>query len=341
MKTTFTKLLVVLLFFFSACKEKKRTTEKSLTFTERVQQLPDSTKVGDIVIKNLFKYQILAHEGNQFDSLMIVKNVYESHKALWDNCYGMIFGEENASKFNNPSGMVGWNKTLYPENKEFFNERAKELLDINLDSVLQTNLNKFETLVPYKPKARISILFSPILEIGFGGCNKDQFCMEINDKNQEIKYLVEIGIPHELHHLVYEPFREEREDRHTALAQAIEEGFSCYFTLVFFDGKISKQQSVDNMTKEDWEWYLENEKKIFQETKTYFEDESGDNPLLRNDKYKLFEKAPQSLFYWLGFRIIEKYVEKHGSESWRDIYTLNAQELLDKSGYEEYINGLK
>jgi hypothetical protein len=94
------------------------------------------------------------------------------------------------------------------------------------------------------------------------------------------------------------------------------------------------------MTEGEWNWYLENEKKIFSELKPFFNDKSGDNPLLRNEKYQLFPDAPQSLHYWLGFRIVESYVNKHGENSWRDIYEMNIEEVFEKSGYEEYINGL-
>lgn len=44
--------------------------------------------------------------------------------------------------------------------------------------------------------------------------------------------------------------------------------------------------------------------------------------------------------YWLGFRIIEKYVEKNGPESWKDVYHLSTTDLLEKSGYEQFIDSL-
>ncbi|MEO1485861.1 MAG: hypothetical protein AAFU57_08940 [Bacteroidota bacterium] len=105
--------------------------------------MEDSTRVGGIVIRNLFKSQILAHKKKDFDSLMIIEKVYRPHKKLWDECYGMIFGEANASKFKTEKGMVAWNRELYPKNREFFDLQAKKLMDINLDSTLRANLQKF------------------------------------------------------------------------------------------------------------------------------------------------------------------------------------------------------
>ena len=148
---------------------------------------------------------------------MIIEKVYNPHKELWDNCYGMIFGEENASKFSTINGMVEWNRTLYPQNKDFFDERASELMAINLDSVLESNLNKFSKLAPYKPRTKISILFTPMQGIGFGGCSSEQFCFELNNKEYDVAYTVEKGIPHELNHFVYEPLRAYDPDEGTAL----------------------------------------------------------------------------------------------------------------------------
>ena len=335
-KTLYILLTGITLFVFS-CKQQDKESNGQ-TFIEKLEKVSDSIRIDNIVVKNLFKSQILAHKGKVFDSVMIIEKVYKPHKELWDNCYGMIFGEENTSNFNNPNGMIKWNKTLYPENKEFFNKRAEEILAINLDSVLKNNLIKFNKLVPYKPSATISILFTPMQGIGFGGCNSKQFCFELNNIDYEVAYTIEKGMPHELNHLVYEQFRQKNTDANTALAQTIDEGFACYFTWLFFDKNIPEYEAVEDMSKKDWDWYMANEKQIFNKLKPYFDDESGDNPLLRNDTHQLFPDAPKSLNYWLGFRIIENYIKENGKNSWKDIYTMNGKEVLEKSGYEKYVN---
>ena len=35
---------------------------------------------------------------------------------------------------------------------------------------------------------------------------------------------------------------------------------------------------------------------------------TGGIPLLDNDGYRIFPDAPRSLYYWLGFRIVESYI---------------------------------
>jgi len=334
-----TILLLVVIAGLVSCQNKAE--QQPLTFIEKVTNLPDSIKADGITVYFAFKNQILAHQNDKYDSLTIINKVYKPHKVLWDNCYGMIFGEENASKFNTAQGMVQWNKTLYPQNKKFLNDRAAIIMALNLDSLLTTNLKKFNTLVPYKPTAKISILFTPIQGIGFGGCEADQFALELNNTDYDIKYAIEKGIPHELNHLAYEPHRKKDPLNNTALAQTIDEGFACYFTRVFFDNKITPEEAVENMTKAHWAWYMQHEKDIFTKCQPFFNDESGDNPLLRNEKFGLFPDAPQSLNYWLGYRIVDFYVQKHGKDSWKDIYTTPIKDVYEKSGYKEYINTLK
>lgn len=322
------------------------STGKTATATEnkfdynRLEKVPDSVKVEGIVIKNLFKHQLLAHKDQQYDSVRIVQKVYLPHKKLWDSCYGVIFGDENAHLFNNPKGMMAWNKTLYQKNRQELENRANIILSIDLKKHCKETLARFNSLVPYQPKARISLLFTPITGIYFGGCNAEQFALELNHKNADIRYSLEKALPHELNHLVYEHFRQADSNRGTALGQTIDEGFACYFTYVFFDHKMEKYEAVENMTKEDWAWYIKHEKEIFTKLKPSFADQSGNNPLLRNDTFKLFPEAPKSMNYWLGFRIVEKYVEKNGPDSWKNVYQLSANELLEKSGYEKYIESL-
>ncbi len=115
---------------------------------KKIEQLPDSIQIENITVKNLFKYQILAHRPTVFDSTMIERNVYKPHQKLWDSCYGVIFGDENGKKFNNPTGMIKWNRKLISENKQDLIKKTKLITDINLNKLIKNNLSKFSKLVP-------------------------------------------------------------------------------------------------------------------------------------------------------------------------------------------------
>lgn len=334
------KIITFLLpFIILSCSVRKPAASDKNFDYDRLEKVPDSVKVENIVIKNLFKHQLLAHKNNRYDSARIVRNVYLPHKKLWDSCYGVIFGDENAHLFNNPKGMIAWNKSLYEKNKQELEDKANIILKIDLKKQLKETLTKFNRLVPYQPTAKVSLLFTPITGIIFGGCNNEQFALELNYKGADLVYTIEKGLPHELNHMVYEHFRNADPNKDTALNQTIDEGFACYFTYVFFDRKIDRYETI-SISQQDWNWFVKNEKQLYTQLKPYFSDTSGKNPLLQNDKIKLFPEAPKNINYWMGFRIIEKYVEKNGPDSWKDVYRLSPRELLDKSGYEKFIDNL-
>ena len=82
--------------------------------------------------------------------------------------------------------MPKWNRTLLTENTNDLIRNTKTITDINLNKLITKNLHKFSKLVPYQPKANLSLLFTPITGIGFGGCNAEQFTFELNNPGVDI-----------------------------------------------------------------------------------------------------------------------------------------------------------
>lgn len=334
------RTLLILLFFplisCIGCKENTKIQggNESSIF-DRVKSIPDSIKIDDIVIYNLFKYQILAHDKNSFDSTMIIEKVYHGHPKIWNELYGVLF---DPGMFTTYSGMIKWNKEIFTKNGDSIKSRVNALLDIKFDSTLQASLEGIRKLTNRSPKnIRLSIILSPFEGIGFGGIENDAFVLDVLDNNFDVINMVHEGIPHELNHFIYEPTRENDPHKDTPLRLVIDEGFACFYAYTYFAGKISKARAVEQMTGDQWNWYLQHEKKIFERCAPHFFDNGETDPLRKLGPEM---KAPKTLFYWLGFRIVESYVERHGTDSWKDIYDLPVKEVLDKSGYNEYINRL-
>jgi uncharacterized protein YjaZ len=330
-------LTVFLLISSLSCKEKTKTQEGyEIAFFDRVKDIPDSIKIDDIVIYNLFKYQILAHKNNSFDSTLIIGKVYHGHPKIWNELYGRLF---DSAMFTTYPGMLKWNKEIFAKNSDSIISRVNKLLDAKFDSVLQASLIGIKKLTGRTPgNIRLSIILAPVEGIGFGGIENDAFILDLLDNNFDIINMVQEGIPHELNHFIYEPTRENDPNKETPLRLTIDEGFACFYAYKYFAGKISKAQAVEQMTVDEWNWYLLHEKEIFDKCAPYFYYKGEEDPLR---KLGPDLNAPKTLFYWLGFRIVEFYVKEHGSESWKDIYNLPVKEVLDKSRYKEYINGLK
>ena len=121
-------LIICLCIFTLSCNEKyKSKNKKQLSIFEKVENIPDSIKVDDIVIYNLFKYQILAHKNNAFDSTLIIKNVYNKQPKIWKELYGVLFDHE---MFATEKGMVKWNDEIFSKKRDSIESRVNTLLDL-------------------------------------------------------------------------------------------------------------------------------------------------------------------------------------------------------------------
>ena len=336
MKETGTILMFLFFILFVGCKERNRANiDNELSIFDKVEKLPDSIEIDDIIIYNLFKYQILAHKNNSFDSTLIINNVYNKQPRIWNELYGVLFDK---TMFTTAHGMVKWNKEIFNNNRDSIESRVNALLNVQFDSTLQASIEGIKMLTGRTPKnIRISIILAPVEGIGFGGMENDAFILDLLDNNFDIINMVQEGISHELNHFIYEPTRKNDPNKDTPLRLTIDEGFACFYTYTYFDGEISKAQSVEQMTENEWKWYLLHEKEIYELCSPYFF-YSGEGDPLRKLGSEM--NAPKTLFYWLGFRIVEFYVNKHGIDSWKDIYELPVKEVLDKSEYVKYIDGL-
>ncbi|MEM6376575.1 MAG: hypothetical protein AAF705_00040, partial [Bacteroidota bacterium] len=200
----------------------------TVSIFDQVRQLPDSISAEGIVVYNLFKYQILAHENAKYDSLLIVKNVYETHQEIWDELYAVLFNQE---MFSTPEGMMAWNKQLFLEQRDTIESKVNQLLGANFTQKLNEAITNLEMLTGRTPEnVRLSIILAPFMGIGFGGITNDAFIMDLLDPNFDVLNMVVEGIPHELNHFIYDPTRKDDPHKDTPLRLTIDEGFACYYT---------------------------------------------------------------------------------------------------------------
>lgn len=306
----------------------ERNVDQEASFFQKVNEVPDSITAPGIVVYNLFKYQILAHAAHPYDSLLITNQVYKRHQKVWEELYAVLFNQE---MFSTEAGMIAWNKELYSKQQDTIESKVNQLLEADFTQKLNYALQGLKKHTGRSPEnVRLSIILAPFEGIGFGGMTNDAFVLDLLDANFDVLNMIEEGIPHELNHFIYDPTRENDPHKDTPLRLLIDEGFACYYTYKYFGGEISKAQAVEQMSTEDWQWYLDHEKEIYQACAPFFFYEGDEDPLR-----PLGEEmgAPATLFYWLGFRIVEAYVDKYGPDSWLDIYELPVKAVLEKSGY--------
>ena len=311
---------------------------------QKLSRLKDSIKVGNLIVYNVFKYQVLSHQNFQYDTSMIIDKVYKPYPALWDSCLSLIFGE--AGKIFNQAGIVEWNKSLFEKQPQLL-KKLDMLSCLNIDSLFNSHLNGIVELTGLKPTGKWILYLGPDqnLSLEIGGCSSNGMGIDLAHSKITKDILTE-AMPHEFEHMVFEQAKDKDPGWGTDLGATIDEGLACYFTYEYFKRKLPKYRVIEQMSKAQFQWYLDHEKEIFGKSYPYLMTNfSEKNPYKCNCRAggckKLFDHAPKTICYFLGFRIVEFYTKKHGKHSWIDAYKIPMKELVIKSGYSNYIKALK
>ncbi len=139
-------------------------------------------------------------------------------------------------------------------------------------------------------------------------------------------------LPHEVNHLIWRAARGEA-GAGTLLERMIDEGFATYFAQVYSRGRMSPSQTL-GYTEAELQWALSHEARLWREAAPHLG--STDRAVLH--RYTAAgarpePAAPGKLGYFLGYRIVQAYVAKHGPNSWRDLYDMPLDRIVNTSGY--------
>ena len=336
-------VIIVLAILIVSCKNGIKK-EKPNTIFEVVNTISDSIVVGDMTINNAFKYQILAHKDSRFDSLTILNKVYMPNKNTFDNCLGMIFGDENGLKFK-PGGIYDWNKNLIIDNKELIESKLSILDSIDINQLFENHLTAVQEMTGQKGKGKWMIYMGPKDFQIFGGCDKNSMILDMFGEAWNTKSINDL-FAHEIEHLIFEPIAQKDPNGNTGLGITLDEGLAVYFTYVYLNQDLKEALYGDrNML------LFEREKEIFDALQPYlFKTIEEGCPIFKHcgrsdDCDPIIDDIPENmqdeLCYFLGFRIIENYVKLNGKNSWKDIYKISLKEFYEKSGYKEFIDSKK
>ncbi|TPE42484.1 hypothetical protein [Pontibacter mangrovi] len=336
-------LPLILILMVQSCQNGSKETKEKAIF-ESVSAVSDSVVVGDMVIHNTFKHQILAHKDSGFDSLTILNKVYLPNKNTFDNCLGMIFGDENAIKFR-PKGLYEWNRKLIRDNKAMIESKLAVLDSVDVNQLFRNHLTAVQEITGQKGKGKWMIYFGPKDFQISGGCDKSTMVLDMFGDAWSTTAINGL-FAHEIEHLVFEPTLQDDQHGHTGLGITLDEGLAVYYTYKYLHQDVSEA-----LYGEQNKVLFEREKEIFNALEPYLlktEEEgcpiyrhcgrSGEcEPILQN----IPENIEDELCYFLGFRIIESYVKQHGEGSWKDIYRIPLIEFYENSGYKEYIQAIE
>ena len=258
----------------------------------------------------------------------IIGNLLKPYPNIFENCFSY-----------SEADFVFWNLN-YVKNDSLIVSRINYINKINLDSIIKENYKSVSELSGHQPTgAWYEYFFSNPKGCDMCGCDLNAMQLNLaypNFSKENLNYL----LPHELNHNIYDLTNANDPDSETVLWDIINEGFATYFSRTHSNLSINKAFSP--YKEYNYDWCLQHEKKNFEKAKPLlFSTKKSDFIKLGGAIENSFiEGSPGKLGYFIGYRIIEEYVNKNGDDSWRNVYKLNVKELLNKSGYEKYISEL-
>jgi hypothetical protein len=157
----------------------------------------------------------------------------------------------------------------------------------------------------------------------------DIFGLSDPDPLREVRTL----LPHELNHVSFNRGRAGDPDAGTALSAIIAEGFASWYTDLYWGDELGPADAL-NYTGEQWAWALAHEADLWALAEPHLY--ARDRPTIdrfRSARERIRPDAPGKIGYFLGYRIIDAYVQRHGPDSWQALFTMPVRKILGDSGY--------
>ena len=324
MNIGFLRVSVVLLFtsllFSVGCNidQNKKGLELSQPNTE--------LQIIDISQQQLSLYNQYIESDSAERTKVFRDSLFFPYKEIWD---GLIQGRIEI--FDRLVDYYGIRRIeeLNEKNKKFYTRDKDESL-LNAFNEIRVGIKEF---TGFSPRGKWYLFYGPSWANLGGVGNGVMFIDFAYPDNKDLNSVIN-WFPHELNHQIYSNVN--RDSSRNVLSRCIDEGFATYVNKLYWNnvkGKknyslamsLSYTEEELTSTKEHWNFVLD-----------YFRDHYLSEDQDEIDKFgganrKLKEGLPGKIGYLIGYRIVEHYVEIHGSDSWRDIYKMNRKELLEKS----------
>lgn len=325
--------LVIVIAFLSpfpaaaqrACAPSARRAD---SLARRLALLPPELRLvdGNLLVINIYRSEALTllelqgcPAGQVVDSLTAV--MYRPYPSFWQGYLG------DESQFRR------WaTSTLLPQRDSLLAE-IPAILALNLDSMFTSSATWIRATTGREPHGKWYLVFGPGWTDmgGFAdGSMVADFTRLVPDRRE-----LEFKLPHELTHEVHgaRPGAATDPDTGTVLSRIVSEGLACYAAFVYAAGRQTPAQSL-GYTEDEWKWALDHESELVAAAKPYLRSTKRDDVnrfAARNEK--LLDGGPTAAGYFLGFRLVQSYVAKHGARSWVDLLDLPLGQALTRSGY--------
>lgn len=290
----------------------------TFAFTNQLLFSQSSLKLYDISqvqIRLMKKYKNL-------DSLQRSKifkdSVYTPYKEFWE---GYLGDADKVAEWMDEAIQI------LPK----FEERNNLINGKKLVTQFRAVEKKMTILTGYKPKGKWYIVYGPAWT-DLGALGSSAMLIDLshgsNNSNEKIIKM----FPHELTHQIMTNVNKNKDT--SAISTIIGEGFAVWMNKKYWGNKYSIAENLGYEPDEvlycekNLDWL----KKYFSENKYSTNQNVIDS--FRNRSIQLSKEFPGAIGYYIGYKIIEAYVSKFGSNSWRDVFIKSPREICELSGFE-------
>ena len=248
---------------------------------------------------------------------VFVDNVYAPYKQFWEGYLG------------NGDKVAKWMNEAIKQLPEF-EKKNKAINGKKLIKQFRQVAKEMTKLTGYEPKGKWYIVYGPAwTDLGSLG----DFAMlidlshESNSSNERIMKM----FPHELTHQIMTNVNKHKDE--SAISSIVGEGFAVWMNQKYWGKKYTLAENLGYTESElqACDKNIESLKKMFLANKYSTDKDIID--AFRNRSQKPSESLPGAIGYYLGYRIVEAYVQKNGANSWKDIFVKSPREIYEMSGF--------
>jgi hypothetical protein len=144
---------------------------------------------------------------------------------------------------------------------------------------------------------------------------------------------VRLTLPHELNHISFGAGHRSDPDAGTLLSSVIAEGLGSWYADLFWGDRVTPAQAL-GYTEPEWQWALAHEKELWAAAEPLLSSkERATLDRFRSARARVIPEGPAKVGYFLGYRIVDAYVKRHGESAWRALFDLPIAQILRDSGY--------
>ncbi|MBT3755044.1 MAG: hypothetical protein HOD64_07855 [Candidatus Cloacimonetes bacterium] len=316
-------LLLIVIVLGCANKPAKKTISDETVIA--ADNKDHDLQIIDISQKQLALYNEHLNTDSAERKQIFRDSLYYPYKKIWDRYLGKI------ETFDAVAEHYGIRiiDELNEKNKLFYSGSKNETL---LDAFFEVREGMIE-LTGHSPKGEWYLFYGPSVA-NLGSVGEGVMFVDFGFPGNNNLPSVINWFPHELNHQIFGNLNKDTANH--ALEVCINEGFAVYVNKLYWNtigGKkdysiaMSLEYSEEELVaaEQEWNFILS----YFKEN--YLADDQNIKNSFESRRSKLKEDLPGAIGYLIGYKIVEDYVRIYGPDSWKDIYTLGFEELLEKS----------